>query len=322
VTSTEGPASLKKLKLLITSLETAIGTFRDAQRRTYESVRKEELDLTDELARIEATVGEWDKETVSDLEARLRKDVPPPQPPVVAFRKRSNSASAVQRTSRAGDARVPPPKPPSFTGDDDAVGFVEDEEARAQATAEQERKRLEGQRKKAALEVYRLQKQAELLKAEQVGFLCHGRHSFVAIVRSFCLTQEAQEKRLEEQKRQVAEAERQAKKRAVVAQYRRERELEAALLAEAKAAQRHVITQQDQMEMDRRIREEIEAAALKHQRVETVPVPRSEKMLLVAAMRHKAAAISGPLSSQDASRSAQRLYTSSTVAAQVLDHVS
>jgi hypothetical protein len=133
----------------------------------------------------------------------------------------------------------------------------------------------------------------------------------------FLVTQEAQEKRLQEQKRQVAEAERQAKKRAVVAQYRRERELEAAMLAEAKATQRHIITQQDQVDMDRRIREEIEAAALKHQRVEAVPIVRSEKMLLAAAMRQKAAAISGPLSSQDASHSAQRLYSSTTVAAQV-----
>ena len=166
---------MKKLKLLITTLETALATFRDAQRRTYESLRKEEMDMTSELAEFETVAAEWSKETLADLDKRLTF-VAPPVPPegVTARRPRSASTGATKRPGSAGGVR-PPPSPTVVA----AHKLMEQLQSRpaldcdpvdeAKAEALRQRQKLERERKQAALEVYRLQKQAEELRAQQVS---------------------------------------------------------------------------------------------------------------------------------------------------------
>lgn len=103
VRSEPEPGQLKKLRLLVTSLETALCAFRDGQRRTYDVLRKEELQLTEEIAAVEAASSEWAKEVPFDL------DPSPAPPPPAPRRTRSASVGTVSRLTKGAPSSAAAP---------------------------------------------------------------------------------------------------------------------------------------------------------------------------------------------------------------------
>jgi hypothetical protein len=162
LTSAAQPASLNKLRLLVTTLETALTAFRDSQRRTYEVLRRDEMEITGQLSEFEQLAQDWSSESLADLDKRLGAPVvvPPSLPP---RRPRSASSGAVRRLLQQPGVAAVPPVPP--TGSQDAA---DDAEAARRAALLRSKEKLERERKQAALEVYRKQKQLEELHEQEV----------------------------------------------------------------------------------------------------------------------------------------------------------
>ena len=184
--SETGPGYMKKLNMLVTSLEAALGSFRDRQRRQFDALRRDEAELTQELAAAETDIHSWADESTAEFERRLRA-LSVLSPPVAVTDAsgggsgagRPSSAARIrslsQPRSRPSTARsvTPSGARPSHGHGSGAVTHrtvLSEEDERAMERGVEEARRIEAERAKkhAQLELYRLQRQTEELKQRQV----------------------------------------------------------------------------------------------------------------------------------------------------------